>query len=186
MLLGIFVGGRARRMQGAAKGLLRAPESGEPIVVRLVRVAEDVGLTPLLVGRDARYDPLLPNLRYVADRANESGPLSGLASLLDAAAGEHAIAVACDLPYLSSALLARLANEQPHAPVLAARATSLLWEPLCARYDPNVVLPALNDALAHGVSSFQQLLRTLNVAELALNDHERLQLKDWDSPEDID
>lgn len=185
MLLGIFVGGRATRMHGAAKGLLHAPDTREPIVVRLARLAEEVGLTPLLVGRDRRYDDVLPGVRQVEDGAGNIGPLSGLVSLLEAAGEERAVAVACDLPYLSSALLQRLAQEQPSASVLAARATSELWEPLCARYDGATVRPVLDEALARGARSFQQLLRSLHVVELELSEQERMQLRDWDSPDDI-
>lgn len=182
MLCGIFVGGRASRMHGRAKGLLRA-DTGEPVVVRLVRVARAAGLEPVWVGLEQsahadayRAAAALPEL---ADRPPGIGPLGGLAGLLEAGS---AIAVACDMPFVSSALLTRLRSERPGAAVLAPRSQGL-WEPLCARYDAALVLPTLTRALDAGTRSFQQLLASLEVTELTLATRE--ELVDWDTPEDL-
>ena len=40
-LVGIFVGGKGRRMGGVAKGLLTAPGGGETLVARLARIVRD-------------------------------------------------------------------------------------------------------------------------------------------------
>src|SRR4051812_34952762 len=47
-LCGLFIGGQARRMGGVAKGLLAAPDTGEPLVARLRRHAESLGLRCVL------------------------------------------------------------------------------------------------------------------------------------------
>lgn len=185
MLCGIFVGGRARRMGGEAKGLLPAPGSGEPLVVRLARIAGELGCEPVLVGAAARYQAALPDLRVIVDEPVDIGPLGGLNGLLGAAAGEPVIALACDMPHVSAALLARLATPPPvGTQVLAARADDTLWQPLCARYEPTVK-PALELAIAQGVRSFQRLFAALTVSELTLSSHERDELVDWDTPEDV-
>lgn len=186
MLLGLFVGGLARRMGGHPKGLLPAPDTGEPLVVRLDRIGRAVGLEPVLVGDAAPYRSALPALRVIADDPPGIGPLGGLGGLLAAAGDGRTLALACDLPYVSEALVARLVADASAAPVLAPRASALsVWEPLCARYDAKVVRPALDRLLAKGGRSFQQLLATLTVAELALGPDERTQLRDWDTPEDV-
>lgn len=182
-LLGIFVGGKARRMGGHAKGLLPAPESGEPLVVRLARLARELECEPVLVGAAERYASALPSLRVLADDPADIGPLGGLSALLAAAGDRPALALACDLPYVSRALLARLLQEDGDAAVLAPRSTNGLWEPLAARYHAERVRPELARAIAAGTRSFQALFAKLDVRELALP--ERAELSDWDRPEDL-
>lgn len=184
MLCGIFVGGQARRMGGIAKGLLPAPEGGEPLVVRLAHIARKLGCEPVLVGEAARYRPALPELRVIADAPAEIGPLGGLSGLLQDARSGHVLALACDLPHLSSALVARLIACEPAAPVLSPRADNGLWEPLCARYDA-ALWPVLDAAIADGTRSFQRFLANVRVVELVLDQDERHQLGDWDTPEDV-
>jgi len=184
-LFGIFVGGKATRMGGLAKGLLPAPGGQEPLVTRLARLATELGCEPVLVGSDARYQAALPSLRTLADVPPEVGPLGGLGGLLRAARGGSALAIACDMPLVSRALLERLLREAPAADVLAPRSASGPWEPLCARYHADRVGAQLAQALAEGVRSFQQLFARLDVAELELEPAARGELVDWDSPEDI-
>ena len=56
---------------------------------------------------------------------------------------------------------------------------------LAGPYDAPRVRPVLAAALDDGVRSFQALLSRLAVAELALEPAERVQLADWDTPEDV-
>jgi molybdopterin-guanine dinucleotide biosynthesis protein A len=177
MLAGLFVGGRAARMGGLHKGLL--PIDGEPVVVRLARIAREAGLEPVWVGlRDEAYRAALPGLREVVDAPAGIGPLGGLAGLL---AHGSAIALACDMPFVSARLLTRLRDEQPHAGALAARFDGT-WEPLCARYDARI-LPGLEHAIAAGTRSLQHFLTALPAHELALDTRD--ELRDWDTPDDL-
>jgi molybdopterin-guanine dinucleotide biosynthesis protein A len=185
MIVGIFVGGSATRMGGAPKGLLPAVDTGEALVLRSQRLARELGHVPVLVGAGAAYHAALPTLLQLPDQPEGVGPLGGLAALLRYAGDTPAIALACDMPYISAALLTRISAYPNHAAVVAARGQAGFWEPLCARYDSPRVLPALQLALEEGVRSFQTLLRRLAVAELALSDAERRELTDWDAPDDI-
>jgi molybdopterin-guanine dinucleotide biosynthesis protein A len=171
-------------MGGAPKGLLLAPGSSETLIERLARIGHDAGLEPVLVGAlSAQLDSTLPR---IPDREPRVGPLSGLASFLDHAGREPCIAVACDMPFVSTALLRRLELEGPDAAILAPRDPATgKWEPLCARYCPQRVAPILTRVIAAGARSFQDLFRNLSVVELALSDLERRELRDWDTPDDI-
>ena len=177
MLAGIFVGGRGARMGGAVKGLLRGP-GGEPLVVAIAAAAREAGLEPVLVGAREEYAAL--GLATVADVA-DAGPLGGLVALLEAAHGARAVAIACDMPHVTTALLARLASG-PDAPVLAPKRDGR-WEPLFARYDAARVLPVARARLARGELALQGLLDEVGAAELATNAEERDALDDWDTPE---
>jgi molybdopterin-guanine dinucleotide biosynthesis protein A len=184
VLIGIFVGGRSSRM-GRPKGLLAAPDSGEPLLVRSCRLARSVGLSPCLVGAAQPYAALVPELTRVSDAPPRIGPLGGLCALLQAAHGQPVLALACDLPHISARLLERLAQTPSDAAVLAPRGAAGLWEPLCACYDAARVATPLQIAIAAGVRSFQRLFAQLEVADLPLEEAERRALEDWDSPEDM-
>jgi molybdopterin-guanine dinucleotide biosynthesis protein A len=183
MLLGIFVGGQGRRMGGVQKALLRAPDSDETLLARLLRIADAAGHEPVLLGAAS-----LPThgVLQLPDAQPIIGPLGGLASLLSYAAQRPALAVACDMPYVTEGLLSRLAREHADAGVLAPRDQATgKWQPLCARYDSPRVLPVLQTALAAGERSFQALFRRLSVTELMLDATELPQLVDWDTPDDM-
>lgn len=185
MIVGIFVGGKSSRMRGAPKGLLLAPDTQEPLVVRSARLARSLGFVPVLVGAAEPYRAVLPDLTLIADEPVGLGPLAGLSGLLRFAGEDCAIVLACDMPYVSLALLQKLAETESTADVVAARGDTGLWEPLCARYRSPSVQPVLTRALSAGVRSFQRLFGELSVAELELSPEETAQLADWDAPEDV-
>jgi molybdopterin-guanine dinucleotide biosynthesis protein A len=135
----------------------------------------------------AALDAAAVGVLQLPDAAQDLGPLAGLQSLLSFAGDREALCLACDMPFVSAPVLARLASEPLHAShVLAPRAASSdKWEPLFARYHSASVAPLLASALAQGERSFQGLFRRLTIRELNLNELERAQLRDWDTPEDV-
>lgn len=185
-ILGVFVGGRSVRMGGRPKGRLPAPDTGEPIVERLVRVGREAGLAPVLVGDAAPYADLAPGVLRLADDPAGVGPLGGLAALLRHAGARPAVAVACDMPHVTAAVLRRVAEASATEPVVAARrGPDAPWEPMLARYDSARVLPALEAALAAGERSFQALLGSLPVHALPTDAAIEAALADWDVPDDL-
>jgi molybdopterin-guanine dinucleotide biosynthesis protein A len=182
-IAGIFVGGRASRMGGIAKGLLAAP-GGDPIVVRTRRLVASIGGTCVLVGAHPAYAGL--GLPLLADDPAAEGPLAALLALLSHAGDRRALALACDMPFLSAELLTRLAREQPDAPVLAPRRAAAekgrdVWEPLFARYDARAVLPIARELAARGTRSLQVLLDAAGTEPLCLRPEEVAELEDWDT-----
>jgi molybdopterin-guanine dinucleotide biosynthesis protein A len=193
MLIGIFVGGRGRRMGGVAKGNLIY--RGRPILERTLEACRDAterlgrdaaSVTLCLVGASSAYSASA--LVRIEDDPAGVGPMGGLRALLLEAErqGVAAIALANDLPFLDAGLLARLISEVPSAAALAPRSDGR-WEPLFARYAPAAVLPVIDVALGRSLSSLQVLFDTLGsaAAELALSGDERGTLHDWDRPSDM-
>jgi molybdopterin-guanine dinucleotide biosynthesis protein A len=181
VIAGVLVGGQGSRMGGAPKGLLRTP-SGETIVERWAAIFDRLGLDRVLVGVRSEYAAL--GWRSIEDDAAARGPLAGLLALLSDAGEGHAIAVACDMPYVSDALVSALLAAAP-APIVAPRQDDR-WQPLFARYDAPRVLP-LARAQAHaGQWALQSLLDRAGAVELALDDAQREQLRDWDVASDIE
>lgn len=183
-LVGVFVGGASRRMGGAPKGLLRLA-SGETVVNRWLRVLSKMELDCVLVGSRAEYAPrpMLP------DALAAGGPLGGLVALLQRAADDAgvgpawAVAVACDMPHVSEALVGRLLAA-PYAAALAPR-TDGRWEPMLARYDAARALPVATARANRGELSMQGLLEELGATPLALTEAESSELHDWDTVEDV-
>ena len=180
-------------MGGVSKGLLE--RDGRTLIERLVEACHAAAaphrLPDLyLVGNADAY--AVTRLPVLADDPAGVGPMGGLRSLLRAAgdAGRDAVALAVDLPYPSIELLRRLYLEQASAAALAPREAQR-WQPLFARYRPASALPALEGALAAGNTSLQQVFTGIAggpepVFELVLSASERLALKDWDWPSDMD
>jgi molybdenum cofactor guanylyltransferase len=187
LVIGLFVGGRGSRFGGLAKGNLKLPD-GVRLIERLQRVCN--GVLPdaplVLVGQRAEYHRLA--LATLRDTPAGIGPLGGLRALLDFAAERRfgaAVALACDLPYVTPELLRRIAEEAPAALALAPRDRERFY-PLTARYSVRA-LPAIDDAIVASEHSLQKLFGRLggDAESLALNDDELHALRDWDSPEDL-
>ena len=185
-VVGVFVGGAGRRMGGRPKSELLASDTGERLIDRLARILHNAEFDVIVVGSHPGAAPLSADTVRVADEPSGIGPLGGLRALLRFADARPAIAIACDLPFVTADLVRRLAGDPHDAAVLAPREPEAgKWQPLFARYDPVRVVPVLERALADGVRSFQRLFSRLDVAEFALDDAERALLRDWDTPADV-
>ena len=172
-------------MGGRPKGLLRAP-SGETLVERWKSLFAGLSIRCVLVGDRAKSVYASTGLEVLADAraADDLGPLGGLLSLLEHAGQGAAIAVACDMPFVSAELVRRLKEIHSPAPAVSARREGR-WEPFFARYDATTVLRI---AIAHadaGRGSLQALLDAVSAEELAMSDAEHAELLDWDAPEDV-
>lgn len=179
---GIFVGGAATRMGGRAKGLLRV-EGGVTIVERWRSLFAARQIPVVLVGAHPAYEGL--GLPFVPDASPGKGPLGGLVALLRHVAQGTVIAAACDMPFVSDALLARLVKASAEAPIIAPKRDGR-WEPLFAAYESARVLPIAERRLAAGELSLQGLLRAAGAVELALDEEALRELRDYDRPEDVE
>jgi molybdopterin-guanine dinucleotide biosynthesis protein A len=180
-VVGLFVGGAARRMGGTPKGLLAAP-GGETIVERWRALCGTIGLRCFFVGEADAYAHL--DIERVADARPNAGPLGGLVGLLRAQPTAPVVAVACDMPFVTDALLRRLAFSTSTAAALAPWREEL-FEPLFARYDPARVLPLAEGQLAGDDLSMQRLLRNASAERFPLSPDEWPLLADWDEPSDV-
>jgi molybdopterin-guanine dinucleotide biosynthesis protein A len=114
---------------------------GEPLIARPLAAALAAGLAAVVVAKPA--SPLPPlDVPVWREPAQPLHPLCGLVAALER--GGPVIAVACDQPWVTPALLAALAANS--APLVLGSAAGRL-EPFPGRYDP-VLLPALRAALA--------------------------------------
>jgi molybdopterin-guanine dinucleotide biosynthesis protein A len=137
----ILAGGRARRLGGAHKGLLRV--GGEPIVARQLRALAPLVGERLIVANDPdAYAGF--GVRVIPDLHPDRGPLAGLEAALLATDAATLVVLACDLPFADPGPLVAA----PPAPLVVARAGDVV-QPLVGRY-ARALLPEVQARLAAG------------------------------------
>ncbi len=188
-LVGLFVGGRSRRMGGAPKALLPAPDgSGATLIDRTARVVREAGCELVLVGDAPWLGERLAGVARVRDAVQSVGPIAGLAALLREAKEREiaaAIALACDMPFVDARSIERLAHTPSNAAVLAPRARERgAWEAMFARYECDRVGAHIELLLKAGRHAMQAIFDGVTVEEMILRDDERALLRDWDEPRD--
>jgi molybdopterin-guanine dinucleotide biosynthesis protein A len=175
----IFAGGRATRLGGARKAMLRV---GDRTI--LERVLDALG--PLVQERLALVDqlelPSLPGLQLVVDERPHDGPLAALAHGLQVARFDVCLLVASDMPFVSRdafAYLLRMHAEEsarvvvpyvdghlePMHSVVSRRALASAIEPFLASGERRLfrVLESLDPRLVHAdeMRTLDPELRTL-------------------------
>jgi molybdopterin-guanine dinucleotide biosynthesis protein A len=191
--VGIFVGGKGSRMGGVAKANL--VHEGRTILARTMDSCAaawsalfGASASPCIyrVGESSAYE--VSGVLRIADEPSGVGPMGGLRAFSKALPpGTSGLVIAGDLPFLTAQLIARLVSEASGAAVLAPREPDGRWQPLFARYQPELVLPAVDAALASGETSLQRLFARLaaHAQSLELSATERELLRDWDRPCDV-
>jgi molybdopterin-guanine dinucleotide biosynthesis protein A len=187
LAVGLFVGGQGSRFGGLAKGNLRTPD-GARLIERLEVICRRAlpGAPLVLVGERAEYADL--GHETLADAPAGIGPLGGLRALVAWAAvrgHDGALALACDLPFVTTELVRRLATELEEADALAPNERGL-WHALAARYSTRA-LPAIDAGIAAHEHSLQRVFDRLGpgARNLEVGPDELAALRDWDSPDDL-
>lgn len=165
----ILAGGRSRRF-GAPKAL--AEVGGERIVERVRDAVQKVVPDVVLIANEPRLFAGL-DLPVRADRATGAGPLGGIYTALRWAREEGrpgALCVACDMPFLSPALLRRLLEcaERTGADIMAPESEKPQpVEPLCAVYSVGC-LPEIEQRLANDEFALKDLVMAVRLQPLSL------------------
>jgi molybdenum cofactor guanylyltransferase len=104
----VLAGGRARRMGGEDKGLIRV--DGEAMVVHALRgLAPQVGTLLVNANRNQERYAELGGCDVIADADSDyAGPLAGMASAMGRATTRYILTVPCDSPLLAAHLGERL------------------------------------------------------------------------------
>jgi molybdopterin-guanine dinucleotide biosynthesis protein A len=148
----LVAGGRATRMGGAAKGLLRL--EGRPLVARSLDLFGRLFGDALLVVNDP--DPYRAfEVRSVPDLVPGRGAPGGLHAALMAASTPWVFAAGADMPFLSAGGIGLLAARRAGALAVVPRWEGRL-EPLHALWSRQA-LPALERALMEGDLSLRRL-----------------------------
>ena len=155
----LIAGGRAARMGGATKGLLRV--GGEPIAARSVALLRRLFADVLIVANDpAPYAPL--GVTLLPDLRPGRGAPGGLHAALTAARTPWVFAAGCDMPFLDPGAIAFLAARREGVDAVLVRAAGRI-EPLHAFWSRRC-LPALEALFTAGQPSFRDLAAAVPAA----------------------
>ncbi len=158
----ILAGGRARRLGGQDKRALRVGRT--TILERQLAALDGLVDRVFVVGGDpSAAGGARPEV--VPDRLPDAGALGGLYTALCEAAGPHVLVVACDLPFVTPPLLARLislAGDECDAVVPRSADGP---QPLCAVYARRLA-GDVRRRIESGRLKVQDLFETIRVREV--------------------
>ena len=179
----VLAGGQSRRM-GSDKAALLI--HGEPLLGRVVRLLRSVTPDVAVIGPPERA-ALVPGAPIFPDRWPRQGPLGGIATALQALAGDAVLVVGCDMPCLNPALLRHLLARAAAYDAVVVHADGQT-HPLHAVYQRRC-LPALEAQLHAGDLRVQHFLARLELyvvegAELDRFDPRHLSTFNANTPEE--
>ncbi len=187
MTSAILAGGAASRMGGADKASL--PLNGRRIIERQIDVLRQMSESIMVVGGEPdRFRDL--NVRVVPDVYAGAGALSGIYSALLASTDPWTLVVACDMPFLSLALLQRLARTPAPGVDVVMPMTHDGPQPLCAVYAARCA-DVVRQRIERGwlkVASLAEDVRVemIGPAELATYDPDGLMFVNVNTPHDYE
>jgi molybdopterin-guanine dinucleotide biosynthesis protein A len=152
----LFVGGESRRM-GADKATLMI--AGEPLWMRQLNTLRKLHPDQLLISARSRPSWTPADVEVVLDEPPSQGPLSGLTAALRHSRTTHLLALAIDLPEMSSDHLMELWRLARTEAGVIPRCGNY-YEPLAAIY-PGAAASMAERALAAGRLSLQALVENL-------------------------
>jgi len=178
--IAIMAGGLSRRM-GRDKAAL--PVAGVPMLDRVVRASLATGLPVMVVGR--RGVAGIDDAACIEDEAPGSGPLGAIATALRAAGGP-VLALACDMPLLSSGAIGWLAAMAPRIGSADGVVTMNAGrpEPLFSIYAPSA-LGAIDRLMEREELAVRSLLSGGDFLRADLPGHLRGAIRNINTPGDL-
>lgn len=178
----IMAGGASRRM-GSDKATL--PFAGKTLLESVIASLQPLFLQTVVSVSQPRPEIDLPQ---ICDKLPHAGPLAGLATALEQISTPWAFMVACDMPFVSPALIQHLAQyrgtQQAIVPVVHGQ-----LQPLAAFYSIRSI-PVLRASLSLGERSLIGAIRNLDVSyidetEILRIDPQLRSFFDLDTPQDL-
>ena len=152
----LFAGGESRRM-GTDKTTLTL--NGEPLWSRQIRILRELHPAQVMVSARNKPDWCPDEIEVALDAPPSRGPLSGLVAALEKIQTTHLLALAVDLPRISSEHLRKLWGlAEPGLGIIPQN--DGLIEPLCAIY-PAEAINALRAGLSEKDVSLSRFIGTL-------------------------
>ncbi len=180
----VIAGGKATRMGGVVKGLLR-DVGGTSIIERLLDQAAAADVTDIVISANEREPYAAFNLPIIADRLANIGPLGGIEAVVTYLARrcDCVLLLPCDLPNVTADEILRLvrAYEASSGRLVVAHTTEG-DHPLCAVV-PVSVLDKVRAAIGAGAYGVGRLWRSLDALPVEIDDSARMM--NVNTPEDV-
>lgn len=181
---------------GRPKALIELPTGGS-MIEHTVQVARQITDEVVVLGREIRLPVSLEELTVLDDEKPDGGPLAGLCSLLKCADPGWGLLLACDMPYIESAVIRRLlAQADPDADAVVFERSERRgsYHACCGLYHSRITRPPVSDpaqpapapeVLFDGDASLNSLLKRIRVKALKPTPEESRQLRNINTPEDL-
>jgi len=183
----VFAGGLGTRLGNTKKALLQI--GGKAVVERVLDAVRPLASELVVVDND---DSLahLPGVRIVPDSETRAGVLVALESGLSAVQSELCIVLACDMPFVNSALLQWMVEQADQQDVVIPVVEGQM-DPMHAVYRRAVCLQAIRGALARNEKRMISYLADVRVREvmepeLRAIDPDLRSLFNINTPEDLE
>lgn len=183
----ILVGGRGSRLGGVDKAALDL--NGTPLIEHVLAVVAPLASELLVVANDDRLAGD-PRFTVLLDPEPHAGVLPALLAALSAATSPLLLLLACDMPFVSRALVEHLVRLAPGRDVVMPKVGGR-EQPMHAVYRVASCSPAIRAALARGdrrMISFLDDVQTVQVAEPELRrlDPDLRSFFNVNTPDDLD
>lgn len=176
--LAVLAGGRGSRLGGVAKGLIRL--GNETVLERLLALAPE---WPRLVVSNTPFAYEHFDAPIVGDLEPGKGAPGGVVTALAMASTEWVVLVACDMPFVTRALIDRLLARCSSDVDVVAFTRGGFVEPLCAVYRRSLAddwAPRLA-----GNPSLQELARSARLISEELAPEDAALLDSLNTPDDL-
>ena len=182
----VLIGGESRRM-GADKAFVKL--AGETLLQRVLNCVQPLFDDVMISGREPRFE--ISGTRFITDQLPGRGPAIGLCAALASTRHPDVFAIACDMPFITPALIERLLSRRHGHDVVVPLLDGKL-QPLCAVYNRDCV-QALTCRVRRGERSIVDFIESnpelrvcrldgQSLSRIAANSH---CLMDIDSPEGL-
>ncbi|MEM1393712.1 MAG: molybdenum cofactor guanylyltransferase [Cyanobacteria bacterium P01_H01_bin.150] len=182
----ILAGGKSSRM-GTDKALVNY--KGKPMLQRVYQVAAAcTEQVYILTSWAERYQNILPSdCNYLIETQPGKGPVNAFSEGLEQISTDWILLLACDLPLLDLEIIQIWINKLSQIPASTLALVpqrSDVWEPMCGFYRKEIKIE-LDSFFKSEKSSFQELLSTVEVKALDVDEKVDLMLLNCNYPEDL-
>ncbi len=157
----VLIGGDSSRM-GTDKATY--PVDGVPMAARVVSAAREAGAAEVLLvgGPQSRAKGL--DGTWKKDAFPGEGPLGGVITALKASANDTVVVLSCDMPFITGAVIASLADGLSDAQATVGRTDRLNW--LCAAWSRDECLASLQGVWKRNERAVHRAAVLLDVLEV--------------------
>jgi molybdopterin-guanine dinucleotide biosynthesis protein A len=173
----ILIGGDSSRM-GADKATLLV--DGVAMAERVSKAAHDAGASEvLLVGGTQKRASGITG-QWKKDLYAGEGPLGGVITALKSASHDSVVVLSCDMPYITSAVIASLVPPLSEAQATVGRTDRLNW--MCSAWSKSECLQSLQSVWKRNERAIHRAAVLLDVVEVPVP---AVAVRNINTPEDL-
>jgi molybdopterin-guanine dinucleotide biosynthesis protein A len=175
----ILCGGKSSRMQ-SEKGLVLF--QGKPFIEHIIQAILPLTENIKLVTNSKEYDYL--TYQKIADIITDKGPLGGIFTALTHTETEFNLILSCDIPLISTELLAELISKHTQEAQITVFASESKMHPLIGIYSKKV-LPVIKSAIDNDDLKMMNLIANVPHQIIKIEESENFHLTNINSVDEL-